>query len=115
MTVGEIEGSFKLNQHKSDVDQCGGRKRAGAASGRCGPTSSERNARAAAATVRKRDGTIGCYGDAGRNDVMSAKKKIGVLGASGYTGADAVRLLARASECRDIRADRQYSCRQGDG
>jgi len=26
---------------------------------------------------------------------MSAKKKIGVLGASGYTGADAVRLLAR--------------------
>ena len=26
---------------------------------------------------------------------MSAKKKIGILGASGYTGADAVRLLAR--------------------
>src|SRR5438552_3892736 len=26
---------------------------------------------------------------------MNAKKKIGVLGASGYTGADAVRLLAR--------------------
>ena len=26
---------------------------------------------------------------------MSAKMKIGVLGASGYTGADAVRLLAR--------------------
>ena len=26
---------------------------------------------------------------------MSTKKKIGILGASGYTGADAVRLLAR--------------------
>src|ERR1700694_5021237 len=26
---------------------------------------------------------------------MSARKKIGILGASGYTGADAVRLLAR--------------------
>ena len=26
---------------------------------------------------------------------MSSKKKIGILGASGYTGADAVRLLAR--------------------
>src|SRR5256885_16938814 len=26
---------------------------------------------------------------------MNAKKKIGILGASGYTGADAVRLLAR--------------------
>lgn len=26
---------------------------------------------------------------------MKSKKKIGVLGASGYTGADAVRLLAR--------------------
>ena len=26
---------------------------------------------------------------------MSGKKKIGILGASGYTGADAVRLLAR--------------------
>src|ERR1700726_4085933 len=26
---------------------------------------------------------------------MSVKKKIGILGASGYTGADAVRLLAR--------------------
>jgi N-acetyl-gamma-glutamyl-phosphate reductase len=28
-------------------------------------------------------------------DVMNAKKRIGILGASGYTGADAVRLLAR--------------------
>src|SRR5258705_10982831 len=36
-----------------------------------------------------------CNVNAERNDVMSAKKKIGVLGASGYTGADAVRLLAR--------------------
>src|SRR3954447_6920422 len=27
--------------------------------------------------------------------MMSSKKKIGILGASGYTGADAVRLLAR--------------------
>src|SRR5260370_34272450 len=27
--------------------------------------------------------------------MRSAKKKIGILGASGYTGADAVRLLAR--------------------
>ena len=26
---------------------------------------------------------------------MSPKKKVGILGASGYTGADAVRLLAR--------------------
>ena len=26
---------------------------------------------------------------------MSTKKQIGILGASGYTGADAVRLLAR--------------------
>ena len=26
---------------------------------------------------------------------MSTRKKIGILGASGYTGADAVRLLAR--------------------
>ncbi len=29
---------------------------------------------------------------------MSSKKKVGILGASGYTGADAVRLLARHPE-----------------
>ena len=60
MTVDEIEGSFKLNQHKSDVDHVGDRDGAGAASGRRRAASGERNARAAAATVRKRDDTIGC-------------------------------------------------------
>ena len=29
------------------------------------------------------------------SDAMNAKKRVGILGASGYTGADAVRLLAR--------------------
>src|SRR5438309_4142312 len=33
---------------------------------------------------------------------MNAKKKIGVLGASGYTGADAVRLLARHPEAEIV-------------
>ena len=38
-----------------------------------------------------------------------------MLGASGYTGADLVRLAARHPERRDRRADRQHACRQGDG
>ena len=33
----------------------------------------------------------------------NAKKKIGVLGASGYTGADAVRLLSRIPAWRSQR------------
>src|SRR6185369_12111787 len=41
------------------------------------------------------DNAIECQCNPRRNDAMSAKKKIGILGASGYAGADAVRLLAR--------------------
>ena len=43
------------------------------------------------------------------------KIRIGVLGASGYTGADARAPRRAAPERRDRRAHRQHACRQGDG
>ena len=47
---------------------------------------------------------------------MTARnRKIAVLGASGYTGADAVRLLARHPHVEIDGAHRQHPCRQGDG
>ena len=89
MSIEEIEGSFKLNQHKSDVDHVAVATALGRQSGLGGAATGNRNARAAPPFV------CGRAGNSRRNDVMSGKIKIGILGASGYTGADAVRLLAR--------------------
>ena len=95
MSVDDVEGSFKLNQHKSDVDHAAIADGAGPPAGGRRAGSGERNARAAAAFGRSRDDTLARYGLARRDDVMSTKKKIGILGASGYTGAELVRLLLR--------------------
>ena len=60
MTVEEIEGSFKLNQHKSDADHVAIANALARQPAAAAQRSGERDARAAAATVRKPDDTIEC-------------------------------------------------------
>ena len=45
---------------------------------------------------------------------MATKAKIGVLGASGYTGAELVRMLLRHPRSGDRAAHRRAQRRQGD-
>ena len=60
MTVEEIEGSFKLNQHKSDTDYVAIATALAGQSEAAGPDSGQRNARVASAIVREPGDTIGC-------------------------------------------------------
>ena len=95
MSVDEVAGSFKLNQHKSDVDHAAVAaalaQQADAAAQQACPDACGRCGRHRSCG---RGRTIKTSGDAGRGRVMGVKK-IGILGASGYSGADALRLLAR--------------------
>ena len=103
MTVETIAGNFKLNQHKSDADHVA------VASALARP--GDRAAQAIASRMiafrphldygasntqhcRRRPLSSNRAGD-GRELTMATKAKIGVLGASGYTGAELVRLLLR--------------------
>jgi predicted FMN-binding regulatory protein PaiB len=99
LTIETIEGNFKLNQHKSDADHTlrsrthspgrtiHPRRRSPNAWSRCGRHWTTTPARTPEAQALPRWPW--------QASEMATKAKIGVLGASGYTGADAVRLLAR--------------------
>ena len=86
MTVDEVEGSFKLNQHKSDADyaaiatELGHQPEAGAKVIADEMRACARNCSKARARHRKRRRSR-------KEPLMAAKKRVGILGASGYTGA----------------------------